>query len=269
MPARPAPSPAATVGLAHSEALLRPAEANRELLLGELRVGYLLKRATRRTIGFVVGPRGLAVSAPRWVSQPQIDGAVQLKADWILRKLAEQGQRLVQQDAARIGWQDGVRLPYLGDDLVVCMSGQVVRTVLQEAQPLSGHPRTLYLRLPAHPTPDQLRDGVQRWLQQQARALFDARIAHFAPAMGVRVTQLRLSSARTRWGSASSDGSVRLNWRLIHFPLATLDYVVVHELAHLREMNHSPAFWAIVRAVMPDYEQRRRTLKDGVVPVFD
>ena len=111
MPARPAPSPAATVGLAHSEALLRPAEANRELLLGELRVGYLLKRATRRTIGFVVGPRGLAVSAPRWVSQPQIDGAVQLKADWILRKLAEQGQRLVQQDAARIGWQDGVRLP--------------------------------------------------------------------------------------------------------------------------------------------------------------
>lgn len=269
----------ADTGLAHSEALLRPSEANRELVLvlvpGELRLGYLLKRATRRTIGFVVGPRGLAVSAPRWVSQPQIDCAVQIKADWILRKLAEQGQRLVQQDAARIDWRDGVRLPYLGEDLLVRTTGGLTRTVLQEPvlQPLHGHPpqpRTLHLRLPAGgATPTQLRDTVQRWLQQQARALFEARIAHHAAAMGVQVTRLRLSSARTRWGSASSDGSVRLNWRLVHFPLATLDYVVVHELAHLHEMNHSPAFWAIVRGVMPDYEQRRRTLKDGVVPVFD
>jgi predicted metal-dependent hydrolase len=261
--------PAATdTGLAHSEALLRPVEANRELVLGELRLGYLLKRATRRTIGFVVGPRGLAVSAPRWVGQPQIDHAVQLKADWILRKLAEQGQRLVQLDAARIDWRDGVRLPYLGDDLLI-RTAALTRTVLQEPQPLHHQPRTLHLRLPAVGTPEQIRNATQHWLQQQARALFEARIAHYAAAMGVQVTRLRLSSARTRWGSASSDGSVRLNWRLVHFPLATLDYVVVHELAHLREMNHSPAFWAIVRGVMPDYEQRRRTLKEGVVPVFD
>jgi predicted metal-dependent hydrolase len=263
------PRCAADTGLAHSEALLRPVEANRELVLGGLRLGYLLKRATRRTIGFVVGPRGLAVSAPRWVSQPQIDSAVQIKADWILRKLAEQGQRLVQLDAARIDWHDGVRLPYLGEDLLVRTTTALTRTVLQEPQPLHDQPRTLHLRLPAGATSAQLRDAVQRWLQQQARALFEARMAHYAAAMGVQVTRLRLSSARTRWGSASSDGSVRLNWRLVHFPLATLDYVVVHELAHLHEMNHSPAFWAIVRGVMPDYEQRRRTLKDGVVPVFD
>jgi len=260
----------ADTGLAHCEALLRPAEANRELDVGGLRLGYQLKRATRRTIGFIVGPRGLAVSAPRWVSQPQIDSAVQRKADWILRKLAEQGQRLVQLDAARIDWCDGARLPYLGEDLCIRTTGALTRSVLQEAQPHLDQPRTLHLRLPAAGVPAaQIRDGVQRWLQQQARALFEARIAHHAAAMGVQVTRLRLSSARTRWGSASSDGSVRLNWRLVHFPLATLDYVVVHELAHLREMNHSPAFWAIVRAVMPDYEARRRMLKDGVVPVFD
>ena len=192
-----------------------------------------------------------------------------MKADWILRKLAEQGQRLEQQDAARIDWCDGLRLPYLGAELVVRTGGGLTRTVLQAAQPALDRPATLHLRLPAGATSTQLRDAVQRWLQQQARALFETRIAHYAAAMGVQVTRLRLSSARTRWGSASSDGSVRLNWRLIHFPLATLDYVVVHELAHLHEMNHSPAFWAIVRAVMPDYEQRRRTLKDGLVPVFD
>ena len=77
------------------------------------------------------------------------------------------------------------------------------------------------------------------------------------------------AQAQTRWGSASADGTVRLNWRLVHFGLRSIDYVVAHELAHLREMNHSPAFWAVVRSVMPDYEDRRGTLRDGQVPVFD
>ena len=70
-------------------------------------------------------------------------------------------------------------------------------------------------------------------------------------------------------GEAIENLSVRLNWRLGHFALATIDYVVTHELAHLREMNHSPRFWDVVRSVMPDYERARGTLKDDVLPVFD
>ena len=80
---------------------------------------------------------------------------------------------------------------------------------------------------------------------------------------------MRLSSAQTRWGSASADGSIRLNWRLVHFALPTIDYVVTHELAHLREMNHSPAFWDVVRSVLPDYEQSRGMLREQVLPVFE
>ena len=75
-------------------------------------------------------------------------------------------------------------------------------------------------------------------------------------------TRLSLSSARTRWGSARSDGHIRLNWRLIHLPLAQIDYVVVHELAHLRVMDHSPRFWDTVGTVMPDYRERRRQLRE-------
>jgi predicted metal-dependent hydrolase len=262
-------SPAADPGLFHEEALLRPPQADREVALGPWTIGYRLRRATRRTIGFVVGPDGLTVSAPRWVGQPQIDHALQLKAAWILRKLAEQGRRLTQMKAARVAWHDGTVLPWLGEDLRIRLAPQLTRTILQEPVPLTGEPRTLHLRVPDGAEADAIRAAVQRWLQQQARALFEARIAHHAGTLGVHVTRLRLSSARTRWGSASSDGSIRLNWRLVHFPLATLDYVVVHELAHLREMNHSAAFWAIVRAALPDYEQRRRSLKDGVVPLFD
>jgi predicted metal-dependent hydrolase len=90
----------------------------------------------------------------------------------------------------------------------------------------------------------------------------------FALRLGVRVRRVALSSAATRWGSANADGSIRLNWRLVHFGLAVIDYVVAHELAHLREMNHSPAFWDVVRSVLPDYEHSRLALRDGQVPVL-
>src|ERR1043165_1296771 len=80
---------------------------------------------------------------------------------------------------------------------------------------------------------------------------------------------LRLSSAQTRWGSASADGMIRLNWRLIHFSPALIDYVVAHELAHLKEMNHSPRFWAVVRSVFPEYELARDRLKQAVLPLMD
>ena len=85
----------------------------------------------------------------------------------------------------------------------------------------------------------------------------------------MRYTRLALSSAQTRWGSASADGSIRLNWRLVHLPMSTIDYVVAHELAHLRHMDHSPRFWDVVRSVMPDYEVVRSGLRDDVLPVFD
>jgi predicted metal-dependent hydrolase len=85
----------------------------------------------------------------------------------------------------------------------------------------------------------------------------------------VRVARLSLSSATTRWGSASATGAIRLNWRLVHFGLPVIDYVVTHELAHLREMNHSPAFWDVVRSVLPDYEAARSTLRHELAPVLD
>ena len=78
--------------------------------------------------------------------------------------------------------------------------------------------------------------------------------------------RLSLSSAGTLWGTAHQDGSIRLNWRLIHFKLNVIDYVVAHELSHLRVMDHSPRFWDTVESVMPDYQQLRRQLKDEPVP---
>ena len=151
------------------------------------------------------------------------------------------------------------------------LDARVTGAVLNaQAQALPGVPRmTLHVGLPQTATQTQIREAVQSWLQRQARRVFEERCAHFAAALGVRVRRLVLSSAATRWGSASADGSVRLNWRLVHFAPAVIDYVVTHELAHLREMNHSAAFWEVVRSVLPDFERSRGTLRSDVLPSFD
>jgi len=142
--------------------------------------------------------------------------------------------------------------------------------VLHTADALPGVARlTLHVGLPHDADPAQIRDVVQSWLQRQARRVFEERCREFAPRLGVRMKRLSLSSATTRWGSASADGSIRLHWRLVHFAMPTIDYVVAHELAHLREMNHSERFWEVVRSVVPEYEHVRGQLKDEHLPVFE
>ena len=252
-------------------ATFRHPQSDRETRLDDHIVGYALRRARRRSIGFIVGPEGLSVSAPKWIALHDIEIALQEKAGWILRKLREQQERAQRLQAAKVDWRDGTNIPFLGDTVIIVLDPRTTGAILNtDATALPGVPHlTLHIGLPHTATAAQIRDAVQSWLQRQARRVFEERCQMFTQRLGVRYTRLSLSSAQTRWGSASADGSIRLNWRLIHFGLQTIDYVVAHELAHLREMNHSPRFWDVVRSVLPDYEQARGTLKDGVVPVFE
>jgi hypothetical protein len=251
--------------------VFRHPRAQRDVRLDGHLVAYEMRRARRRSIGFVVGPEGLSVSAPRWVGLREVDEALQDKRAWILRKLREQRERAARLASARIDWRDGTQLPFLGDTVIVVLDTRATGAQLDNlADGLPGVPRRLLrVGLPHTASPEQIRDVVQGWLQRQARRVFEERCAEFALRLRVRVRRIGLSSAATRWGSANADGSIRLNWRLVHFGLPIIDYVVAHELAHLREMNHSPAFWDVVRSVLPDYEQSRLALREGQVPVLD
>ena len=251
-------------------------QANREVRLGDAVVGYLFQRAKRRTIGFVVGPDGLVVRAPRWTSVQEVEAALREKANWITRKLGESRQRQTRQHQARIEWCDGVLLPLLGSTIRVVLdpthgftaAGAHLDAIVQCAGALADEADVPQLRvgLPRAATPEQIRDAVQAWLMRQARDHFHQRLDHFAPLLHVQWRKLSLSSAGTRWGSARVDGSIRLNWRLIHFRAAVIDYVVAHELSHLREMNHSPQFWETVSRVVPDYAVLRGQLRDDTIP---
>jgi len=244
--------------------------ANRRVVLQGLELPYELRTAQRRSIGLLVGSDGLTVRAPRWVRQSDIDALLHAKSAWILAKLKAQQSRAQQALQSRIVWEDGAELPFLGGRLCIRLRPEqaglrlepVSAVELENISPI----HTLWVGLPRSASATQLRDIVQSWLQAQALALFEQRCAHFSQRLGVRVTRLSLSSATRRWGSATAQGAVRLNWRLVHFGLPVIDYVVAHELAHLKEMNHSEAFWAVVRSVMPDYEAARQPLKDEVLP---
>ena len=243
-------------------------QASRQLQLDGVLVAYALARGQRRTIGMVVGPEGLSVRAPRWTPLHEIDAALQEKARWIVRKLQETQVRRSQQIERQIMWAQGAVFPFLGQRLCVQLAGAGGATRLGEAPQgqAPGALRPLNLPLPATASATQIRTAVRAWLMAQAQQVFTARLDHFAPLLQVRWKQLALSNAATRWGSARSDGSIRLNWRLVHFELPVLDYVVAHELSHLRVMNHSPRFWDTVRSVVPDYAALRARLKDDSVP---
>ncbi len=259
---------------APSRGIYRHPQANREVTLGHERVAYLFRRAKRKTIGFMVGPDGLVVSAPRWVLVGEVDAALQEKARWIERKLQEVRERQERMQSNRIEWRDGTTIPFLGEQVVVVIDPRIAGAQLKMNETaeacLPGIARhTLHVGVAHNASAEQLRDAVQAWLMRQAKRLFAERMAHFAKELHVQPTRLTLSSAGTRWGSASADGAIRLNWRLIHFDLANIDYVVVHELSHLRVMDHSPQFWSVVGSVLPDYAVRRGALRDDAIPKWD
>ena len=268
-PALPEPSgPALSLAEAVMPVVWHHPRANRAVRLAHCDVAYEFKRGKRRTIGLTVSPEGLTVSAPTWAPVGDVDAFVRSKSDWILDKLQVARERRTALDQARVVWADGARFEVLGEPLVLRLdaahgfSGK--GAALVEAP---GGGRELRIGLPAHASEAQIRDAAQAWLMRHATQHFRDRLDHFAPQLGVSYRCLRLSGASTRWGSASADGTIRLNWRLIHLSPDMVDYVVVHELSHLRHMDHSPRFWDVVASVMPDHAERRAALKRAAVPL--
>jgi len=256
--------PAIPLADAMSPASFVHPRATRELTLGNARVAFEFTRGKRRTIGFIVGAEGLTVRAPRWVPLRDVDAAVKEKAEWILRKLAETRQRHAKLEAARIEWRDGVSFPFLGEPVLVRLDPHHGFEAVGAMLDVGTDPemRVLRLALANNASATQIRDAAQAWLMRQARRIFTERLDHFAPRLGVAWHKLTLSNASTRWGNASADGAIRLHWRLVHFRMPVIDYVVAHELAHLRVMDHSPRFWETVETVVPDYGDLRQQLKD-------
>ena len=239
-PSQDLPTP--TRSKSRMKASLPHAQANvvkdRHIQLAGQALGYRLVRSRRRTIGFMVDAQGLSVRAPMRAALVDIESAMQQKSAWILSKLTLMRERQEQEQAQAIDW--------MAPSVNVCFLGQptLLPASVMRAPDAAGRER-----------------AAAQWLMQQARTHFSARLEVWAGLMQLQPSKLRLSSAKTRWGSASGKGVISLHWRLMQFAPEVVDYVVVHELAHLRHMNHSADFWALVKQFIPDYKARCQALK--------
>lgn len=228
----------------------------RKILIQDEVLEYELRRSARRSIGFLIADEGLRITAPRWVTLAQIEQAILEKQSWIFSKLREKQERLVRRAQPAMQWVDGARLPYLGGHLTLRIVAGRRLALSYDAEQVS-----LMISMPPDASEQQLKDRVRSWMQHEARQVFLSRLPVFAERLGVHYQSMHLSSANTRWGSCTAQGKIRLNWRLIHFSPEIIDYVVAHELSHLREMNHSPRFWATVASALPEYERAKRALR--------
>jgi predicted metal-dependent hydrolase len=242
------------------------AGGKRRIQLSEHTLDYSLRRSKRRSIGFLISDEGLRITAPKWVTLGEIENAIREKQRWIFIKLNEQRERSARQLKPQMKWQDGASFPYLGETVTLRIASMKTAGIH-----FNETTRELIVCLPADAGEQQIKDRVQAWLQLEAKRLFGERLPIYAEKLGVTYQSFALTSAMTQWGSCTADGKIRLNWRLMHFALPQIDYVIAHELSHLREMNHSPRFWATVQSVFPEFEAAKRTLHDKApetIPIF-
>ncbi len=229
-----------------------PATEQRTVELAGKEITYVLKRTTkRRTIGLRIDDNGLTVAMPWRASEKWLHEVLQEKARWIVEKL--DGWQTSK--PAPLLWEDGQPIPFMGESLTLRVVGS-----LFDAPPLLRG-RQLLVHVMDSANRAAIEEAVTQWYRRQAETLFKERVAHFAPLLNVSPMDVKLSTARTQWGSCTVRGTVHLNWQLVKMPLRLLDYVVVHELAHLVEMNHSAAFWRVVKQACPDYVKLRNELR--------
>jgi hypothetical protein len=217
-------------------------------------ITYQLKRsARRRTIGLKIAEQGLVVFAPSTLPQSSIDLCMLEKKNWIIRHLQRRVQLPVVNHLA-LG-----KLPLLDEELTLQVVNDHCSAVTLEGQ-------QLWVQLSARITPSNRQSHIEKlvtqWYERQAELWFAARLAFWQQQLAVQFSTLKVKQWRRKWGSCDTKGVVSLNWRLLLAPSWVADYVVVHELVHLRHMNHSAQFWQLVAATYPQYKQAEAYLRE-------
>lgn len=220
-------------------------------------IAYALKRSRRRTIGFAISHDGLQVTAPMRVSEREIERALRSKSGWILKKLDVWAER---PKPVELEFVSDETLPWLGGGKRLVIEQRGVRTRVTAEEEI--------IRVSIDPELEgalrarAIRSGLVRHYKREGERLMAPKVDAFAAQLGCVVRKVIVREQKSRWGSCAPDGSIRLNWRLMGFPEELIDYVCAHEAAHLVEANHSPAYWAVVERLMPDWKLRRSRMRD-------
>ncbi len=210
---------------------------------------YKLIRSKRKTAAIYILPVGtVEVRAPLRMPIVAIERFVSSKEEWIQKKLLLMQERADQKAAFCLGYGDSV-----------LVMGRPHPITALPGNRAGFHDEQFYM--PPGLDAGQIKAACVQIYKLAAKRILTGKTYDFAAKMGVMPSSVKISSAKTRWGSCSGKKSINYAWRLIMAEEEVIDYVVVHELAHLREMNHSARFWAIVAGILPDYKDRQKRLK--------
>ena len=237
---------------------------SRELALDDRNLPYRLVRSHRRSISIHVGAHGVETRAPLSVPLSDIEGFMWQKAEWIVARLSEAGE------LPTFAWEAGARLPLLGGEVPLVDAPGHCGIALRESCLIIGDKDHR-----GRTTHRDWRTRVFAWLRDEALMHFANRSIALAEQLGVAAPSVHLSNANGRWGSCTrlrgGEGArIRLHWKLYLMSPHLIDYVVAHELAHIRQLNHSPRFWAEVARLCPDYAAIRRelNLRGRLLPII-
>ena len=210
---------------------------------------YTLIRSRRKTLALYVRNGGVEARAPLRMPKSDIDKFVASKSEWINNKLAKSLRQKIQRESFVLNYGD--LITYRGRDFPI---------TAKSGKKTGFDGESFYM--PPGLTPEQIKAACVKIYRKLAKEHLTGRTFTFAAQMAANPVCVKINGAKTRWGSCSSKGSINYSWRLITADDSVIDYVVVHELAHLFQMNHSARFWAIVQSVLPDYARRRAALRE-------
>ena len=221
----------------------------------------VIRSSRRKTATIKVDLEGVSVRIPADLPLAQIEKLVAEKTAWIERKLAEAERKqrgIAGQLEQSSTLADGSRIMVQGQLLPLKLIASDQMKVVQSSDRLE-----VYADADLIADKEQLRALVEQWLYRRAVEELNFCVNVYKQRVGATPSRIQIKDYRARWGSCKPDGSIQLNWRLIHAPMHIMDYVVVHELCHLLEMNHSKHFWSEVERVEPQYKMKRQWLKDN------
>lgn len=212
-----------------------------------MEINYI-QRTARKTLSITVNEKGeVIVKAPKYMSQEEVLRFINSKQKWIEGKVSA----IKKQNLMHIDLFEYKKILICGTQYVVCRDKQNKEIELKDNCIMIKPQITLKKEV----------NKIEKFLKQCCAEIVGQRLKYFSNVMQLEPKEMRLINAKHRWGTCDSERVISFNWRLVMMPPTVIDYVVVHELAHIMEMNHSNAFWAIVSAILPNVKEARSILK--------
>lgn len=228
-----------------------------EILLGDLQIQYQIIYSKRKTIGIILDKKGLLVRAPKRVSKREITELLTKKEGWIRKSINK--INAIQAIPEPIIFRDGELVRYLGNLYPIRIVAETRRSTF-----VKFVDDEFVIHVPNGVSINQ--DLIQRkmilWYREEAATVFSDRIDYYSGIIGAKPDSIRIRGFKRRWGACHSNGLIEFNWRLVLAPMEIVDYLVVHEMAHLITTGHSPRFRRILGDIIPDFKQREKWLRN-------